>query len=114
MIDIRKSLFIKNRFQLFDQSQSGLVIGLDLLSFQTGQSLQTHLQNRFGLNRIQGKFALQLPLSLAVVGRSPDGGDHRIDVVQSYAVTFQKVQLMLGVFQAILGSALDHIVAKNR
>ncbi len=90
----------------------GFVIFLDdFFPFETGQPLQTHVQNGLGLNGRQRKRGDESGFGLGRRSRSADQADHGIEIVQSDFEAFQNVGPFFGFSQIELGAPDDHLFA---
>ena len=80
--------FSQNVSQISNQGNQIIIFTLDLVSFQTGQTTKTHVQN--GLTLTFRKFELrhQFSLCFSVCPAIADDSDHFIDVIQSNQQTF--------------------------
>ena len=80
--------FRQNISQIGNQGNQIIVFTLDLVSFQTGQTTKTHVQNGLTLTfrklELRHQFSLCFSICLAIA----DDPDHFIDVIQSNEQTF--------------------------
>ena len=80
--------FRQNISQISNQGNQIIVFTLDLVSFQTGQTTKTHVQNGLALTFRELEFSHQFSLCFSVCPAIADDPDHFIDVIQGNEQTF--------------------------
>ena len=83
---------------------------LNLDGFQPGQLPQPDFQDVFGLPVAQGKTLYQRRLGLIGL---PDDGDHLVNVAQHQLPTFQNMDAVQDLVQAVLGAPLHSRLPKR-
>ena len=99
----------KNCLILSDLFHQFRIFCLQLLSFQTCQSPQTHVHDGLSLNIGQLKPVHQLLLGDLYVLRSADYTDHFVDIIQRLQKTFQDMSPLLRLVEIVLRSSGHNI-----
>ena len=102
----------QNAFQPGYQCGYLRVFRVDLFSFQSGQALQPHLENRFGLDLGQIEFRAQGNRRFIGIFCRLDDFDDFVDVVQGNDVAFQNMRPFFGARQVKTRAADNHLLPK--
>ncbi len=92
---LQEVLQISNQFQFF------LKFILDLLPFESGEGLQTHLKDSGRLPFGKTEFLHQVHMRLLFVRRLLDGLDDRIDMIERLLESFENMRAILGLLKLI-------------
>ena len=106
--DAQKQTFVREDFaQLLDQLHQLRVFLFDLVAFESGQALQTHVEYRLSLNFRQSEAVHQLDLRFLAVLCGADQRDDLVDMVQRDAQTFQDMSSGFRLLQIEAGTSRD-------
>ena len=89
-------------FQIGNGGHDFFIFILNFLPFQSGQALQTHIQNRLCLPIGEAEFFHQGLFGHITIGTLPDRCNHSIQMIQRNFETFQDMRPVFGFAQFIL------------
>ena len=97
--------------ELEDEFFQRHVFGLDLAALQAGELVEAELEDGVGLDLGERILRHQLHLGLVAVGRGADDLHEVVEVIEGDDVAFEDVGAGLGLGEAELGAARDHVAA---
>ena len=107
-----QALAAENGAQALDLLQQFGELVEDLLAFQASEALELHVENRLRLNLRQAEVRHQALAGLGGILRAANQRDHRIEVVERDAQTFQDVGPRLCLAQFELGASPHDVAAE--
>ena len=87
-----------------------VILILQLFAFQTGQGLQTHIDNGLGLGIAEAEAGHQIVLSLLDRAGGADDGNDLVDDIDGLEQAFQDMGPCLGFFQIVLGPSGHNVL----
>ena len=99
----------EDRLQLGDYLQELGEFRLELVAFETGKLIETHLENRIDLHVGKAEPLLQLHLRLVAVLRAADDRDDFIEIRDREEESVQNVFARLGLLELEPRAAGDHV-----
>ena len=101
-------LICENRFEISDLLHQLIVFILQLFSFQSGQSTQSHVYDSLGLSLGKAKSLHETCLSYTDIFRRPDNPDYFINMIQGDQESLQDVSSFLCFIQFKAGPSGDN------
>ena len=87
-----------------------LELVFDLVTLETGEAAQPHLEDRVGLDLREAEARDEGGLRLGVVGAGTDDPDDLVDIVERDDETLEDVSPLLGLAQLVLGTPRDDVL----
>ena len=102
----------EQRLEVGDALLELLVLVLDALAFESGETAELHLQDGLRLRFREAELRHQAGARRLDVRGGADERDDRVEVVQRDAESFEDVRPLAGAAQVVLGAAPDHVAAE--
>jgi len=97
-------------FQILNQGEEFLVLSLELIPFQFGETLERHIQDGLRLDLRQLELLHQAGASRVGIRATTDGGNNIIQLSQGDEQTFQNMRPLFGLCQFVFRPPPDDLL----